>query len=382
MHAVSCIGAMPTSGGGAALHSATTNGQRGAKAQPGARLERLGGWPAIELNGSPQRAAAWHRIEQAKRVGVARPLEDLRDRPGLGNAAGIHHRQPVAGLRDDAEIVRDQHDAHVEVAPQPQDQLQDLVLDGDVERGGGLVRQQELRLGRQGDGDHRALPHAAGELVRIILDARLGRRNADQVQQLDRPRLPRRAVEIGVFLEILADLRPDGEDRIERAHRLLEDHRDLPAPHAAHLRLGHPQHIAAAPQHLAADPRRRFHQAQDGAQGQALARAGFAGKAHHLARTDVEIDAVDGGQLVARCPESHAQAAHRQQRLRHLRRAVHRRLRNRSARPSPNMLKETPATTMAMPGKTDIHQPVFMKFLPSAIRTPHSAVGGCAPRPR
>ena len=52
MHALSCIGAMSISGGGAALHSDTTNGQRGAKAQPGTRLERLGGWPAIELSGS------------------------------------------------------------------------------------------------------------------------------------------------------------------------------------------------------------------------------------------------------------------------------------------------------------------------------------------
>jgi len=51
MRAVPCIGAMSTSGGGATLQSATTNGQRGAKAQPGARLERLGGWPAIELSG-------------------------------------------------------------------------------------------------------------------------------------------------------------------------------------------------------------------------------------------------------------------------------------------------------------------------------------------
>ena len=60
----------------------------------------------------------------------------------------------------------------------------------------------------------------------------------------------------------------------------------------------------------------------------------------------------------------------------------HRRGRSRSARPSPSRLKPSPVTTMAMPGKTEIHQAVLMKFLPSAIRTPHSAAGGWAPRPR
>ena len=37
---------------------------------------------------------------------------------------------------------------------------------------------------------------------------------------------------------------------------------------------------------------------------------------------------------------------------------------------------------MASPGKVVIHQAVKMKFCPSAIITPHSAVGGCTPRPR
>jgi hypothetical protein len=50
--------------------------------------------------------------------------------------------------------------------------------------------------------------------------------------------------------------------------------------------------------------------------------------------------------------------------------------------PSPTRLKPSPVTTIARPGKIEIHQPVVMKFLPSAISTPHSAAGGRAPRPR
>ena len=63
-------------------------------------------------------------------------------------------------------------------------------------------------------------------------------------------------------------------------------------------------------------------------------------------------------------------------------RRAHVRRCSRIAMPSPSRLKLVPVSTMARPGKIDIHQAVVMKFLPSAISTPHSAVGGCAPRPR
>jgi hypothetical protein len=39
-------------------------------------------------------------------------------------------------------------------------QLEDLSLDGDVERGGWLVRNQELRITSQRHGNHHALAHA------------------------------------------------------------------------------------------------------------------------------------------------------------------------------------------------------------------------------
>ena len=46
-------------------------------------------------------------------------------------------------------------------------QLEDLRLDGDVERGGRLVGDEQLRLAGQRHRDHHALAHAARELVRI-----------------------------------------------------------------------------------------------------------------------------------------------------------------------------------------------------------------------
>ena len=68
------------------------------------------------------------------------------------------------------------------------DELQDLRLHGDVERGGRLVGDQQLGVVGDGDGDHHALALAARELVRVLLEPRLGIGDADFLQQIERPR--------------------------------------------------------------------------------------------------------------------------------------------------------------------------------------------------
>ena len=60
---------------------------------------------------------------------------------------------------------------HAELALQLLQQLQDLRLDGDVERRGRLVGDQEVRLVGQRHGDHHPLALAAGKLVGIGAEA-------------------------------------------------------------------------------------------------------------------------------------------------------------------------------------------------------------------
>ena len=72
-------------------------------------------------------------------------------------------------------------------------QLEDLRLDGDVERGGRLVGDQQVGIVGERHGDHHALALAAGQFVRIGLHAPLGIRDADERQQLDGARPRRRA---------------------------------------------------------------------------------------------------------------------------------------------------------------------------------------------
>ncbi len=76
------------------------------------------------------------------------------------------------------------------------EQVQNLRLHGDVERGDGFVRHQDFRLERQRPGDADPLPLAAGEFVRKAFH-RAGV-EADQTEQiagalLARPQDPRRA---------------------------------------------------------------------------------------------------------------------------------------------------------------------------------------------
>ena len=55
--------------------------------------------------------------------------------------------------------------------PQVQQQIDDLGLNGHIQRRNGLVAQQQPGLHRQRTGDADALAHTAGELVGIAVDA-------------------------------------------------------------------------------------------------------------------------------------------------------------------------------------------------------------------
>ena len=57
---------------------------------------------------APRAASSRNRVEQAARVGMARARRARRPtRPGLDDAAGIHHGDPVGELGHDGEVVRD-----------------------------------------------------------------------------------------------------------------------------------------------------------------------------------------------------------------------------------------------------------------------------------
>jgi len=102
--------------------------------------------------------------------------------------------------------------------------------------------------------------------------------------------------------------------RVQRGHRLLEDHRDLVAADPLHLGLGERQQVAAAVADApAGDPARRVRdEAQDGQRGDALAAAGFPHDAQGLATAQVEGEAVHRADRPGRGAEFGPQLLHRE----------------------------------------------------------------------
>src|SRR5437879_3678701 len=108
------------------------------------------------------------RADQVFRVRVFRVLVDVSHAPPLDDLPGIHDRHRVARLRHDAEVVGNQDHREIELALESLEEFEDLRLDHDVQRGHRFVRDHDSRIAREGHRDHHALPHATGELVRVL----------------------------------------------------------------------------------------------------------------------------------------------------------------------------------------------------------------------
>jgi hypothetical protein len=162
------------------------NGQRGAKRQPDGIASGSGGAPSMVVSRRvPGQVPVdpRHCVYQSPGIGMARIGEHLLGRPLLHNLAGIHHDHALAHIRDHAERVADENDRRTEIAVELHDQVENLRLDGDVERGGRLVGDQQRGLVGEPHGEHDALAHAAGKLVRIGIDRALRRRNPHAAEQ-------------------------------------------------------------------------------------------------------------------------------------------------------------------------------------------------------
>ena len=158
---------------------------------------------------------------------MARVVEQRGRRPLLHQPAEIHHADPIAEVTHDGQVVGDEEVRQAVPVAQLDEEVEDLRLHDDVERRGRLVENDEARAGRQRARDHDALALPARELVRIA--AQVDRQEPDVVEQAG-DALP----EVGtpgepVGRQRLRDQAVDGQPRVERRGRLLEDELDLAA---------------------------------------------------------------------------------------------------------------------------------------------------------
>src|SRR5499433_1106106 len=236
----------------------------------------------------------WNGAEETDRVGVLRGCEQHIDRRALDDLAHIHDCDLVANLGDHPEIVGDENDRGTGGGFQVTHEVEDLRLNGDVERRRGLVGNQQPRIAGECESDHCALAHAAGKPMRIVVNALLGRWDFHQPQQIDGARTRLFSRQAAVTDEGLCNLLADRIDRIERRHRFLEDHRQPIAAQVAHLAIGQAEQIGAVKANSARHLGRALgQQSHDRQRGDALAAPGFADKAQGLSAPHREIDAIN-----------------------------------------------------------------------------------------
>ena len=124
-----------------------------------------------------------------QRLGVGHPHvgEQRLRRRLLDDPPAVHHGDLVGVPGHDAEVVGDEDHRHVALPALLADEVEDLRLHGHVERRRRLVGEQQRRPAGQGDGDHHALAHAAGQLVRVLVEAALRPRGCARRAAAARP---------------------------------------------------------------------------------------------------------------------------------------------------------------------------------------------------
>ena len=96
-------------------------------------------------------------------------VKNPRHRRFLNHTPRIHHQHAVCRFRNHAHIMRDDHDRHAEFITQIHQQIEDLRLNGHIQRRGRFIGDQQLWVAGKRDGNHHALALPAGHLVRIII---------------------------------------------------------------------------------------------------------------------------------------------------------------------------------------------------------------------
>ena len=227
----------------------------------------------------------------ARRVGQQRlrvrglgSVEHVVDAAVLDDRAPAHHGDLLGDGSDQRQVVRDEEQAELHLTLQLGDQVDDRRLDGDVERRGDLVADEQRRLGDERARDRDALALAAAQLVRVprhdegtqphTLE---GRRDA--VRELP-------VLEVEEEAQRLADDLPDRLARVERVVRALEDVLEIP-PRALVAVACAPRKELAVERDLAGEV---AVQARDAAGQRRLAGARLADQRQALARLDRQVD--------------------------------------------------------------------------------------------
>ncbi len=194
----------------------------------------------------------------------------------------------------------DEDEARPQFVAQLADQLEDLRLDGDVERRRRLVGDHER--GRPGyrHGDHDPLTETTGKLMWVGTGPRDRIGDAHRAQEFHRgAEVPR----------CLRHLPADAHRRVQRRHGVLEDRAHVQFAHLAPGVRARSHHVDPAHDRLARHLGSRpvGQQTEQRQRHDALPRPRLAHQADDLARADVEGHPTDSAHLAPPAGERHAQ---------------------------------------------------------------------------
>lgn len=128
---------------------------------------------------------ARHGCQQAFRVVGLRIVEDLVHAPLLDHMTAIHDDHLIGEIGHNTHVVRDDEHRGTEFVAGETQQIEDLGLHRHVECRRRLIGENESGIEHEGHGDDDALLLAARELMRVVVDARGGVRNANLLKNLD-----------------------------------------------------------------------------------------------------------------------------------------------------------------------------------------------------
>ncbi|MET4314761.1 hypothetical protein ABIC01_007786 [Bradyrhizobium sp. RT4b] len=217
--------------------------------------------------------------------------KDIASRPAVDHPAVTHHDDTVGDAGDHREIVTDEQ----ETRPLPDSLRQDLEhlrLDGDVERGRRLVRDNEIGVSRDRRRDQRTLAQATGQLMRILQGTISGVGNADLAERLQRP-IPDSACigQNAMARNDLGNLLADRAQGIERDQSILHDEPGHGPAQLAPVGFAEAASVAS----LDLEPvrgglRTVAGEIEQASRGDALARAGFTDQGNAFAGPDRQIE--------------------------------------------------------------------------------------------
>ncbi len=218
------------------------------------------------------------------------------NRCDLHHLSGVHDRHTVRDGRHHTQVMRDEQHGHAVGCLEVVEQTQNLRLDRDVERGRRLVGEEQRRLAGDRHGDHHALAHAAGELVRMIVEAPRRGGDLDLLEDAQRLGVGRRGIEPAMDAQRFCDLEADGQDRVQGRHRFLEDHRGAVPADLFQARFVEPDDVLT----IDIDPALRDtalrlrDQPHHGERGDALAASGLADQGERFVASDAQRQVAHG----------------------------------------------------------------------------------------